>query len=290
MLFFGQTVVSGLTAGAIYALLGLGFVLIYQATRALNLSHGDVLMSGAIGGLFLYLDHRWGYWATFLAVLLIGCLLGVVLHWVAYQPLSRQPLFTIILATVAFGQVLRGLVRVLRGSELRSFPSPVGGKTIVLGGLAIAPASLVVTVACILAMAAISLMLRYTKVGRAMRAIAQNTTAATLMGVRVVRVTTLVWALASGLAAMAGLLIAPVITITPDMGDIAIKGFVGAVLGGFTGIAASVAGGFLLGVLDNLIASYISTGMRDVGTFLVLVLILWLRPQGLFVRATGRRV
>lgn len=290
MWFFLQSVVSGLTAGSIYALIGLGFVLIYQATGALNFAQGDTLMVGAIIALVFYLDHKWGYGPTLLGVAVFGCLLGAVLHWVAYQPLARSPAYTIILATVAFGQIARGLVRVLRGNELRSFPPLIEGAPLNLGGLMVTPASLVVTGLCVLAMLLFAVLFYRTKLGKAMRAVAQNRTAAALMGVSVRNTTTLVWALGTTFAAVGGVLIAPVINISPDMGVVAIKGWVGAILGGFTTLSGAVVGGLLLGVIDNLIAGYVSTSLRDVGTFVVLILILMFRPQGLLVQAVRKRV
>lgn len=288
--YFLQFVIGGLTAGSTYALVGLGFVLIYQATRSLNFAQGDTLMLGAIMALVMHLDNQWGYWPTLLGVALFGCVVGAVLHWVAYQPLSQSPAFSVILATVAFGQILRGLVRVLRGNELRSFPPMVDGKPIIIGELILTPASLAVAGLCLVAMGAFALLLRFTRMGKAMRAVAQNKSAASLMGVNVRSVTTMVWALGTAFASVAGMLIAPLITITPDMGAIAMKGFVGAILGGFTSITGAVVGGFLLGVIDNLVAGYISTSMRDVGTFLVMLVVLWYKPQGLLAGAAERRV
>ena len=214
---------------------------------------------------------------------------GAVLERIAYRPLLNAPVITLILATVAVGQMMRAAVRILRGSEVSRFPSVLPAEPFLIAGVAVTPLSLSIIVIALLLVGGFMLFFRKTRIGKGMEATSENREAALLVGISVNRTFSLIWAISSGLAAAAGVLLAPLIIITPEMGTIGIKGFIGAILGGFTSIPGAIAGCFLLGVIENLGGVYVASSMKDVIAFCVLVLVLTVRPQGLFGSEESKR-
>jgi branched-chain amino acid transport system permease protein len=287
-LFF-QVVISGITLGSLYSLVGLGFVVIYRATKVVNFAQGEMMMLGAMFALYFYSDLGAPYFAAFLLAVLLCGTFGAALERVAYRPLLNAPVVTLILATVAVGQMMRAAVRILRGSEVSRFPSILSAEPFVIAGLTFTPLSLSIITIAILLVCAFMLFFRKTRIGKGMEATSENRDAALLVGISVNQTFSLVWAIGSALAGAAGVLLAPLIIITPEMGSIGIKGFIGAILGGFNSIPGAVAGCFLLGVIENLGGVYIASSMKDVIAFCVLVLILTIKPHGLFGRKEGKR-
>jgi branched-chain amino acid transport system permease protein len=285
-----QVLISGVTLGSLYALVGLGFVVIYRATKVVNFAQGEMVMLGAILALYFHSDLRLPYVVAFLLTVVLCGLFGAALERIAYRPLMNASVVTLILATVAVAQLIRAGVRILRGSEVSRFPSILPAEPFTIAGVSMTPLSLSIITISVLLVAAFMLFFRKTKLGKGMEATSENREAALLVGISVNRTFSLVWAISSGLAAAAGILLAPLIIITPDMGTIGIKGFVGAILGGFTSIPGAIAGCFLLGMIENLGGVYIASSMKDVISFCALVLILVVRPQGLFVANVGKRV
>jgi branched-chain amino acid transport system permease protein len=284
-----QVLISGVTLGSLYALVGLGFVVIYRATKVVNFAQGEMMMLGAILALYFFSDLSIPYFAAFLLAVLLCGMFGIALERVAYRPLLNAPVVTLILATVAVGQMMRAGVRILRGSEVSRFPSILSAEPFVIAGVTLTPLSLSIIAIAILLVCAFMLFFRRTRLGKGMEATSENRDAALLVGISVNQTFSLVWAIGSALAATAGVLLAPLIIITPEMGTIGIKGFIGAILGGFNSIPGAVAGCFLLGVIENLGGVYIASSMKDVIAFCVLVLILTVKPQGLFGAEEGKR-
>lgn len=289
MLFLSQVVVSGLTLGSIYALTALGFVIIFKSAGVVNFAHGDMMMVGAITALLAYKGFGLGYFASFFVALLTAWGLGVVLERVAYRPLLRAPIFTIILSTAAVGQILRSSVRIARGSELSLFPPILSTDPFAWYGIRLTPLNLGIVAISLAFLAVFVAFFRWTKTGWAMRAAAMNKDAASIVGISVSRVFSVSWATSAALAAAAGVLLAPLIIITPDMGIIGIKGFIAAIIGGFNSLPGAILGGFVLGVLENLVGVYISSAFKDVAIFCVLLVVLIVRPAGILGKPAVRR-
>ncbi len=275
--------------GSLYALVGLGFVVIYRATKVVNFAQGEMMMLGAILALYFSTDLALPYAVSFLLAVLTAASLGVVVERVAYRRLLQAPVVTLILATVAVGQMIRAGVRILRGSEVSRFPSLFSADPFVVAGVSVTPLSLSIIAISVLLVVAFILFFRKTLIGKGMEAMSENRDAATLSGISINRTFSMIWAMSSGLAAAAGVLMAPLIIITPDMGSIGIKGFIGAILGGFNNIGGAIAGCFLLGIIESLGGVYISSSLKDVISFAALVLVLSLRPQGLFGSPEAKR-
>jgi branched-chain amino acid transport system permease protein len=284
-----QVVISGITLGSLYALVGLGFVVIYRATKVVNFAQGEMMMLGAMLALYFYSDLEFPYFVAFLLAVALSGVFGAGLERFAYRPLLNAPVITLILATVAVGQMIRAGVRILRGSEVSRFPSILPADPFHIAGVAVTPLSLSIIAIALLLVFAFMLFFRKTRLGKGMEATSENREAALLVGISVKQTFSQVWAIGSGLAAAAGVLLAPLIIITPEMGTIGIKGFIGAILGGFNNIPGAIAGCFLLGVIENLGGVYIASSMKDVISFVVLVLVLTVKPQGIFGRAEGKR-
>ena len=289
MELLSQVLISGATLGSLYALVGLGFVVIYRATKVVNFAQGEMMMLGAMLALYFYSDLQLPYFLAFLLAIVLSGVFGAGLERFAYRPLLNAPVLTLILATVAVGQMIRAGVRILRGSEVSRFPSILSAEPFLIAGVAVTPLSLSIVAIAVLLVCAFMLFFRKTRLGKGMEATSENREAAALVGISVNQTFSLVWAISSGLAASAGVLLAPLIIITPEMGTIGIKGFIGAILGGFSIIPGAIAGCFLLGIIENLGGVYIASSMKDVISFVVLVLVLTVKPQGIFGAAEGKR-
>jgi len=288
--FLSQVIVSGLTLGSLYALTALGYAIIFRATSVVNFAQGEMMMIGAMLALVLHADYGLSYAPSFVLALVGAWILGALVERVAYRPLLKAPVFTVILSTVAIGQMLRSGVRVVRGHELALFPPLVSPTPFTLAGLRLTWLNVAIVALAVGTLFAFIGFFRWTRMGWAMRATAQNREAAALVGVSIPRVFSVSWGISAVLAATAGILLAPLITITPDMGVIGIKGFVGAILGGYNSLVGSVLGGFLLGVIENLAGVYISTAFKDIVTFGVLLVVLVFRPAGMLGTREARRV
>ncbi len=276
-----HNLIGGIQAGSLYALVALGLVIIYKATEVLNFAYGEMVMLGAYFALVFYASLNLPLWLVFLLCLASGALVGVGLEKIICRPLLNASPMTVVIATVAMMGILKALVRVIWGPGY--YPLPIFSiNPIKLAAISVSGNTLYTTLISVLCMLIAFAFFRFTKTGKGMRATSENPTAAALMGVRVPWMFTLTWGMAGLLSAVTGLLIAPITAVSPDMGNIAIKGFAAGVMGGFESIPGAILGGFLLGVAENLAGLYISTAFKDAIAFLVLVAVLVIRPAGLF--------
>jgi branched-chain amino acid transport system permease protein len=294
MMILGYLVATGVTTGALYALMALGLVVVFRATHIVNFGHGELFM---IGGFIAWTAHvMFGlpYLAAFIAAVLGSFLLGLLVYQVAFRPLIRLGnLNAVLLAMVGISFILKGAARELWGGkgEYLTFPPLVSPKPVRLFGIMIMSQQLIVLVAAIAVMAALLVFFRYTRAGKFMQATADNNKAARLVGLRVERVHMFTFGVSAAIAGAAATLMAPLTLLYPDIGfGIFIKGFAAAVLGGLTSIPGAIAGGFLLGVIEQLSANYISSGLQEIAAFAVVFAVLIFIPQGLFGSTVRRRV
>lgn len=285
-----QFAVSGLTTGAVYALVALGYNLVYNATRVVNFAQGDFL---SLGGLFMYsLLHAAGLpmvLAFALAVAGAG-LAGAAMERLCLRPARSREIMVLIFITVAASILLRGGMKHLWGKQALALPPLSREIPLRVMGAAFTPQNLWVVGITLAAIAALVLFFGRTTIGKAMRAMAANPRAAALMGIDTRRLTTLSFALAGALGALAGVLITPITSLSYDVGLLmGLKGFAAAVLGGYGSFAGAVAGGLGLGLMESLGAGLLSSAYKDVIAFVVLLAVLFVRPQGLFGSREGRR-
>jgi branched-chain amino acid transport system permease protein len=286
----GQVLVSGITAGAVYALVALGFVMLHRGTRVVHFGLGDQLTLSAyavvVGQVFLGLP----FWIAVLMSLALSAGFGVLIERGVMRPLRGSSLLVMVIATLAIGAAIREGIRVGMGPLPWPIPFLLSPEPFIVGDLVLVPANLAVVGVATGVMLGLFLMLRFTRFGQAIVAVYDNPTGAAIVGISVPGVHARLWGMASVLAAVAGILVAPLITLSPDMGTIGIKGFAAAILGGFNSLPGAIAGGLILGVVETAAGVYISTAMKDIVSYGLLIFCVLLLPQGLFGRVEARKV
>ncbi len=287
-----QLVISGFAQGCIYGLIALGFVLIYKATETVSFAQGELMMLGAFLGLALM--TMWGlpFWLAVPVSMAAMALFGALAERAVIRPILGQPAFSIVMLTFGIGYVARGAITMIPviGTETHTLPVPYKDQIWKLGDLVLNVEQLVVIGVTIVLCAALFGLFRYSKIGIAMQASSQNQLAAYYMGIPVQRLNGLVWGLAAGVAAVAGLLLAPITFVHANMGFIGLKAFPAAVVGGFGSLPGAIVGGLIIGIVEALSGFYLPEGFKDVAAYVVVLLMLMLKPNGLFGETMRKKV
>ncbi len=289
---FVQIVISGIAQGCIYGLIALGFVLIYKATETVSFVQGDLMMVGAFIGLACMTFLGFPFWLAVPAAIAGMALIGFGTERVVIRPILGEPAFSIVMLTVGLGYVARGLITMIPGIGTETHALPVPYKDVVfgLGGLVLAAEQIVIIGVTALLSGMLFLMFRFTRVGVAMQAASQNQLAAYYMGIPVKKLNSLVWALAATVAAIAGLLLAPITFVHANMGLIGLKAFPAAVVGGFGSLPGAIVGGLVIGVVESLSGFYLPEGFKDIAAYVVVLIMLMVRPNGLFGERLRKKV
>jgi branched-chain amino acid transport system permease protein len=283
-------VVSGLATGCVYALIALGFVLIFKATDVVNFAQGEFVMASGFMSYTLLIGFGLPYGVVLLLTIVLSGFMGVVLERVVVRPIMDAPIFSIVIATIGASIVLRSSAGIVYGYDVLPLPTIFSKDPVRLGIVQFTPMDVGVIVSSLVIMVALYFFFRLTKTGTAMRATAQSQTAARLMGVSVSRIFSLTWAISAAIGGVAGVLIAPIIYLDPNLGFIGVKAFAGAILGGFGSIPGAIVGGMLLGIIENLSGYFFNAGIKQVSTYILLILVLVIRPAGFFGAAPIRKV
>ena len=281
---FVQLLISGISLGCIYALIALGFVLIYKATETVNFAQGELMMLGAFGGLVLMKAQDWSFWFAAPVAVVAMFMLGTALERLVIRPIMGQPQFTIVMLTIGVGYTSRGLISMIPeiGTETNSLAVPYKGEVINLAGAVISVEQVAIIMVTSLLCAVLYLMFRYSKLGIAMQATSQNQLAAYYMGIPVRRINGLVWGLSAAVAALAGLLLAPITFVHANMGFIGLKAFPAAVVGGFGSLPGAIVGGLVIGLVEAFAGFYLPEGFKDIAAYVVVLVMLVVKPNGLF--------
>ena len=288
---FGQQVVSGLSAGCLYALAALGLVLIYRTMDIVNFAHGEMAMVSTFMAHTFLVRLGFSYILAACGAIIFAFLFGMAVERIFLRPIQGGPLISLMIMTLGLFMVMNGAAGWVWGFDPVSFPRAVSGRPIWIGDLIITRDSILVLAVTIAMALALYMVLRFTMAGIAIRATSQNSRAARLMGVPVPKVYALTWGISAVLGAVAGILIAPTTFLSPSMmAEVQIKAFTAAVLGGFSSLPGAVVGGLLLGVLENLVAGYISTELKSTFAFALIVAVLFIRPSGLLGTPPKRKV
>ena len=285
-----QLLINGAALGCIYGLIALGFVLIYKATEMINFAQGDLLMLGAFVAFTLIADFGLSYWLGLLLAILVMAVFGYVLDALILRPIIGQPAFAVVMLTIGLGFIFRAVAGVIWGHDPQSFETPFTNKVATFGPLIIAQQNLAIIVGTVLLCGLLYLFFRYTRLGIAMQAASQNQLAAYYMGIPVRMVFSMVWAISAGVAAFAGVLLSPLTLIDPNMGFIGIKAFAAAVLGGFGSIPGALIGGIIIGLVEQMAGLWLPAGFMDISAYLVLLIALVLRPEGIFAQMARKKV
>jgi branched-chain amino acid transport system permease protein len=285
-------IIGGLTSGAIYALVALGIVLVYKATGTINFAHGEFLMIAGFLAYTLYVILGLPYAVAMGGAVVVGFCLGAIAERVAFRPLMRANMVSLVLATVGTSFILKGAGRTLWGGrgDYLAFPPLLSPDPIMIGDIILVPQQLVVLVGAAIVMGMFALFFRLTRVGKTMQATADNPKAARLVGVRVEQVHMLAFGVGAAVAGAASVLMAPITLLYPDIGfSLFIKGFAAAVLGGLNSMPGALLGGLIIGVVESLAGGYIGTSFLEVSAFVVIMITLIFRPSGLLGAIAVRR-
>jgi branched-chain amino acid transport system permease protein len=290
--FFFDLVIGGLSIGACYALVALAMVIIYKASEVPNFAQGEMAMISTFVAYMLMESYGVGFWTSVGMTLLFALFLGCILEVAFLRPAKDPNVLGLIVITLGAEMILYGLAGWKWGANQNPFPVPFSEYSgISPGGVIITEINIWTFVTSLVIMLLLFLFFRFTKLGTAMKAVQQNAFAAKAMGIPTRRILTFTWGLSSVTGAVAGMLIAPIATLDPNMMmDPMLKGFAGAVLGGMTSLPGAAVGGYLLGLIENFFGGYVSLEFKSVVAFAVIVLVLCIRPSGLFVKHFERKV
>jgi branched-chain amino acid transport system permease protein len=285
-----QLVVNGAASGCIYGLIALGFVLIYKATEMVNFAQGDVMMLGGFVAFSLIANFHLPYWLGGILAILITGAFGYALDALILRRVIGQPQFAVVMLTLGLGFIFRAAAGITWGYDSVGFNTPFTNKTANIGGLVLGEDNLSIIVGTVLLCGVLYLFFSKTRVGVAMQAASQNQLAAYYMGIPVRTIFSLIWAISAGVACLAGILLSPVSMIDVNMGFLGIKAFAAAVIGGFGSIPGSLIGGVIVGIVEQFAGYKLPAGFQEVTSNVVLLLMLLVRPQGLFAERMGKRV
>lgn len=285
-----QLLISGISQGCVYGLIALGFVLVYKATEMVNFAQGDLMMLGAYVA-FSYINLAglpffWGLLATLLTMALIG----VLIERAILRPMIGEPPFAVLMITIGLGFILRAFAGAVWGNDTKTISSPFSGGVLRLGEVAVGYENLAIVSGTALLCTAIYLFFRFTRLGIAMQAASQNQLAAYYVGIPVKRIFSLAWAMSAAIAATAGILVAPVSLVEPVMGFIGIKAFAAAIVGGFGSLPGAIVGGLIVGIVEQFAGLYLPTGFSDTSAYVILILMLFIRPEGIFATIQQKKV
>jgi len=289
---FLNFLVSGLSLGSIYAIIALGYTMVYGIAKMLNFAHGDVIMVGGYICFFAVQRFNLPPVIGIIISMALCTVLGIIIERLAYKPLRQAPSLAVLITAIGVSYFLQNSAQLLWTSNPKVFASVVGSGILKLGGLTISYVTLLTIVVCVVIMLALTFFVNKTKMGKAMRAVSEDKGAAQLMGIDVNSTISITFAIGSGLAAVAGVLLCSAYpTLMPTTGSMpGIKAFTAAVFGGIGSIPGAFLGGILLGVIENLAKAYISTQLSDAIVFGVLIIVLLVKPAGLLGKAIREKV
>jgi len=291
---FIQTVVGGIGIGSLYALVALGYSMVYRSMGLVNFAHGSIYMIGTYFGMIFYMGLVGGlhlpYALCFVIGVLLTALLGMVLERI-FRPLADLDLMLMLLGTIGAGIVIDNTAILIWGAEGFAVPPPLGNKPLKIGGVAIQPQMILILFVSTFLMIALQIFLKKAKAGKGMRAAAQDREIAAAMGVPVNRTNALTFAIGSGLAAAAGMLAAPIVYVNPAMSSaVGIKGFAAAILGGLGSIPGAIVGGLVLGVVEAVSAGFISSEYTRAILYAIMVIVLMIKPSGIVGETTVEKI
>jgi branched-chain amino acid transport system permease protein len=278
-----QMVVAGLAMGSIYALVALGFVLIFNAVNVVNFAQGEFAMVPAFVAVWLMNSLNTPFALTCVITVVFMGVFGIIFQRIAYYPLRHRSFLPVVISTIGVGIFLKNGAQLIFGAEPLSMPRPTSPTALDIFGVFVDPQYIVIILCTLILLGFQYFVFEKTMLGKKMLATAQDKQMARLLGVRVATMIAITFAYSSILGAAAGILVGPIFFVTKDMGAmIGVKAFCSSIVGGFGSVPGAILGGIILGVIEVFAAYYISTAYRDAFAFIILILVLLLRPQGIF--------
>ncbi len=290
LVLISQVLVAGVSLGCVYGLIALGFVLIYKATEVINFAQGDLMMIGMFIAFTFLNVLEMPYWLGLVCTCASMALIGMLLERSLLRPMIGEPAFAVLMLTVGLGFVLRAIAGGVWGVEPKNLHNPFSGNVLSLGEVIMGYENLAMILGTALLCAALGLYFRHTRIGVSMQAASQNQLAAVLVGISVNRVTSLAWALSAGIAGFAGVLLAPVSLFDPQVGFIGIKAFAAAIIGGLGSLSGAMIAGIAIGVIEQFAQIALPTSIATSSPYLLMLIMLVLRPGGLFASIQRKKV
>lgn len=287
MTFFLQLVITGFALGMIYALIAIGFVIILKCSEAFNIAQGHFVMIGGYLGYTFLVTFGLPIWASLVAAIAVAIIMGLLVERLALRPLVGQPVLAVVMMTIALSTVLEGLATLLWGGEYKTYHGVLPTINLQLGELSIPSETTIAMIVSIVSVAGLMLLFRYTKMGLAMRATADDEQVVQSVGIRVTFVYALSWGIASVLGVVGGILLGGISGVMIPLSQIGVKAFAVVLLGGVNSVGGAIVAGIILGVLENVAAGYLDPllpggGLASVFPFMVMIVVLVFRPYGLF--------
>jgi branched-chain amino acid transport system permease protein len=286
-----QLLVGGIAQGCVYGLIALGFVLIYKATEMVNFAQGDLMMLGTFVALTCIGTWGMSYWGGLLAAALAMAVFGFLLDAIVLRRIIGQPQFAVVILTISLGFIMRSVAGFIWGTDTLNFPdTPFTNQISEVAGVVLSWEHLSIILGTVALAVLLYLFFNYTRLGNAMQAASQNQLAAYYVGIPVKRINSLIWALSAIVATLAGVLFAPISLVDPSNGFYGVKAFAAAVIGGFGSLIGTVLGGLIIGVTETLAARYLPPGFKEIVAYLLMLIVLMLRPHGLFSTLQRKKV
>ncbi|HHW14721.1 MAG TPA: branched-chain amino acid ABC transporter permease [Firmicutes bacterium] len=287
-----QQLVNGLSLGSIYALIALGYTMVYGIIKLINFAHGDIFMVGAFAGYFATGVYKLSFLPALVLAMAVAAVTGMLIEFLAYRPIRKAGRIAALITAIGVSFLLENAGLLILKPDPRAFPEVIPLNVYDVGGIIVNNRQILILVVTVALMLLLQWVVRYTKIGKAMRAVANDREAAYLMGIDVDRVISVTFAIGSALAAAAGVLVGIFYNrIDPLMGIMpGLKAFVAAVLGGIGIIPGAMLGGFVMGIVEVLVVAFVSSSWKDAAAFVVLIFILLVRPAGLLGKNVGEKV
>jgi branched-chain amino acid transport system permease protein len=287
MTFFLQLVVTGFALGMVYALVAIGFVIILKCSEAFNIAQGHFVMIGGYLGYTFLVTFALPIWASLLLSIVVAIIMGLLIERLTLRPLVGQPVLAIVMMTIALATVLEGLATLIWGGEYKTYHGVLPTLTLKVSGISIPSESLIGLIVSIVAVAMLLLLFRYTKIGLAMRATAEDLQVVQSVGIRATTVYAVSWVIACVVGVIGGILLGGVSGVMIPLAEIGLKAFAVVLLGGVNSIGGAIVAGIILGVLENVAAGYLDPllpggGLAQIFPFVVMIVVLIFRPYGLF--------
>lgn len=286
MTFFFQMLTNGIVVGSIYGLVALGFVLIYRSSGALNLANGEFVLFGPYICLVLMTSYNVPFYVALLGTLVVSAILGLIVERLVIRPLQHAPAISVIMATLGLASLLAGVVHMIWGHSTKNFPQVFPPTPVKFGGVIVTPVYLWSFVIVMVLLVIFTVFFKYSKIGLAMRAVADDQQAALSMGMSVKFVYAVTWSIAAMVAAIGGVLMGNISGVSPGMATIGLTVLPVVILGGLDSVLGAIVGGFLIGIIQNFAGGYLDPlvggGIKEVVPFIIVLFILMLKPYGLF--------
>ncbi|MBQ0036136.1 MAG: branched-chain amino acid ABC transporter permease [Firmicutes bacterium] len=291
---FLSYLISGLGLGSVYAIVAIGYTMVYGIAKMLNFAHGDIIMVGGYVAFYAFVRFGIPSWISIILSIVVCTILGVTIEKLAYKPLRKASSLSVLITAIGVSYFLENGAQLLFGTDTKIFPSLIteGSLKLFDGQLIISYLNIITIVCCLLIMALLTIFINKTKIGKAMRACAEDKDAAKLMGINVDATISVTFAIGSGLAAVAAVLLCSTYpSLSPTLGSMpGIKAFTAAVFGGIGSIPGALLGGLLLGIIETFTKAYISTQLSDAIVFAVLIIVLLIKPTGLLGKKENVKV